>query len=234
MSILLSSELSLTKGRHFEMFLATFDISILTHGYESIWLNLNIVLFKNLPGDLWDKENRTELWNLTIKLLSHAWLQTWPTLCSAQNRMRSAILGNQLNKTTSKQFYFTAASLIDIKTSCRTFGKSKSSERITPLVVALGQRLTRRFRPWDRFCEFQMLVVQDWDSEGEKSTPLDMWNRSLWWSIQLELQSINLYKYSRLIWLFLCYGTSWCALVTWTFRFAHAHLREWESIMQAS
>ena len=49
LSILLSSEVSLTKGRHFEMFLATFDISIFTHGYESIWLNSNIVLFRNLP-----------------------------------------------------------------------------------------------------------------------------------------------------------------------------------------
>ena len=46
--ILLSRELSRTKGRHFEMFLVTFDISIFTHGYESIWLSLNILLFRKL------------------------------------------------------------------------------------------------------------------------------------------------------------------------------------------
>ena len=91
-AILLSSELSLTKGRHFEMFLATFDISIFTHWYESLWLNLNIVLFRNIRWDLWDKEP----WNLTIKPLSHAWIRTGLTLCYAQNRMRSAILGNHL------------------------------------------------------------------------------------------------------------------------------------------
>ena len=52
LSILLPSELSRTKGRHFEMFLAKFDISIFTHGYESLWLNLNIVLFRNIRRDL--------------------------------------------------------------------------------------------------------------------------------------------------------------------------------------
>ena len=49
-AILLSSVLSRSKGRHFETFLATFDLSTFTHGYEALWLNLNIVLFiRNLP-----------------------------------------------------------------------------------------------------------------------------------------------------------------------------------------
>ena len=45
---ILSSELSCTKGHHFEMFLARFDISIFTHGYKSLWLNSNIVLYRNI------------------------------------------------------------------------------------------------------------------------------------------------------------------------------------------
>ena len=34
---------------------------------------------------------------MTIKPVSHALIQMWPTLCYAQNRMRSAMLGNHLN-----------------------------------------------------------------------------------------------------------------------------------------
>ena len=47
-------------------------------------VNLNRVLFKNLPWDLWDKENRSKPWNLTIKPRSRARIliyRTQPILC---------------------------------------------------------------------------------------------------------------------------------------------------------